>query len=140
MAISRSRVNNEYKVPKTKTSVREFDLLPEAIEFLKKQMQHTYMLPPSEIEVRQRNNRTFAKESVRFVFHSSGVDRPWSGASPFGKVWAEILRKAKVRHRGPNQLRHTFIRQDRPSLSAAIGRIREQHAQSGTELVRDKGD
>jgi len=170
--ISRSRVNNEYKVPKTKTSVREFDLLPEAIEFLKKQMQHTYMLPPSEIEVRQRNNRTFAKESVRFVFHSSGVDRPWSGASPFGKVWAEILRKAKVRHRGPNQLRHTFIsqmltqsippewlapicgtsvamirkhygkfiRQDRPSLSAAIGRIREQHAQSGTELVRDKGD
>ncbi|MDO8909832.1 MAG: DUF3596 domain-containing protein [Pseudohongiella sp.] len=109
--ISRNRVNNEYKLPKTKASIREFDLLPEAIEFLKKQMEHTYMLPPVEVKVRQRNNRTFTKEKVRFVFHSSVAHRPWAGDSSFRTAWAGILAKAKVRYRGPNQLRHTFISQ-----------------------------
>jgi integrase len=109
--VSRNRVSNEYKLPKTKSSIREFDLLPEAITFLKAQKQHTFMLPPTEIKVRQRNNRSFVTEKVRFVFHSSVVNRPWSGDGPFRKVWADLLRQAKIRHRGPNQLRHTFISQ-----------------------------
>ncbi len=109
--ITRNRVNNEYKLPKTKASIREFDLLPEAIEFLKAQKQFTFMKAAVPIKVRQRNNRSFTKEQVRFVFHSSVVDKPWSGDGPFRKVWADLLRKAKVRHRGPNQLRHTFISQ-----------------------------
>ncbi len=109
--ISRNRVNREYKLPKTKASIREFDLLPEAVEFLKQQKQFTFMQQPVEIEVRQRNTRTFKKEKVRFVFHSSGKNKPWSGDGPFRKVWADLLRQAKIRHRGPNQLRHTFISQ-----------------------------
>lgn len=109
--ISRNRVNNEFKLPKTKASIREFDLLPEAVEFLKQQMQHTYLLPAVEVKVRQRNNRSFVKEKVRFVFHSSVVNRPWAGDSSFRTAWAGMLTKAKVRYRGPNQLRHTFISQ-----------------------------
>lgn len=109
--VCRNRVNNEYKLPKTKASIREFDLLPEAIEFLKRQMEHTYMLPAVEVKVRQRNNRSFVKQKVRFVFHSSVAHRPWAGDSSFRTAWTGILAKAKVRYRGPNQLRHTFISQ-----------------------------
>jgi integrase len=109
--VTRNRVNNEYKLPKTKASIREFDLLPEAIDFLKRQKKHTFMLPAQDIEVRQRNNRSFAKEQVRFVFHSSAAHKPWAGDSSFRTVWTGLLKQAKVRHRGPNQLRHTFISQ-----------------------------
>lgn len=165
--ITRNRVNNEYKLPKTKASIREFDLLPEAIEFLQAQKVFTFMKPAVEIKVRQRNNRSFTKEQVRFVFHSSVMDKPWAGDGPFRKVWADLLRKAKVRHRGPNQLRHTFIsqmltqyippewiapicgtsvamirkhygkfiREDRPSLGAAIAKIRERNEEIGPKRV-----
>lgn len=109
--VNRNRVNNEYKVPKTVGSVREFDLLPEAIEFLKNQMQYTFMQPLVNIEVRQRNNRTFLKESVRFVFQSTAANCPWAGDSSFRTSWKALLTKAGVRYRGPNQLRHTFISQ-----------------------------
>jgi integrase len=125
------------------------------------------MKPAVKIEVRQRNNRSFSKEQVRFVFHSSVMDKPWAGDGPFRKVWADLLRKAKIRHRGPNQLRHTFIsqmltqyippewiapicgtsvamirkhygkfiREDRPSLGAAIAKIRERNEEIGPKRV-----
>lgn len=109
--ITRNRVNNEYKMPKTPGSVREFDLLPEAIAFLKAQMPLTFMKPPVPIQIRQRNNRSFLKQEVRFVFHSSAAGCPWAGDSSFRTSWKGLLTKAGVRYRGPNQLRHTFISQ-----------------------------
>jgi len=109
--ITRNRVSGEYKLPKTRDSIREFELLPEALSFLHKQKPLTFMLPPVTIKIRQRNNRSFAKEKIRFVFHSSVSNKRWSGDGPFRKVWAGLLRKAGIRYRGPNQLRHTFISQ-----------------------------
>lgn len=106
--ISRGRVMGEYKVPKTKDSTREFELQPEAIVYLKAQMVHTYMAAAEEVEVRQRNSRTIKTESLRFVFNNTGTGRPWSGDNVFRKTYTGILKKAGVRYRGPNQLRHTF--------------------------------
>jgi integrase len=107
-SIKRGRVANEYRIPKTKGSVREIDLQPEAVEYLKRQMPFTYALPPRPVEVRQRGGRNSITEELRFVFHSSATGKPWSGDTVFRKTYAKLLAKAGVRYRGPNQLRHTF--------------------------------
>lgn len=106
--ICRGRVDGEYKIPKTASSIREIDLQDEAIFWLKKQLPYTSMLQPESIEVRQKNHRTFKAESLRFVFNNTATNRPWSGDGVYREVFATILRKAGLRYRGPNQLRHTF--------------------------------
>ncbi|MDP2347662.1 MAG: DUF3596 domain-containing protein, partial [Gammaproteobacteria bacterium] len=106
--IRRGRVANEYRVPKTRDSTREIELQAEAVEYLKRQMQYTYALPPEEVKVRQRNARSFETEHLRFVFHCTSTGRPWSGDTVFRKTFARLLVKARVRYRGPNHLRHTF--------------------------------
>ena len=106
--ISRGLVINEYKMPKTRSSTREFDLQDDAIYWLKRQREYTEMLPAAKVKTRQQDGRTFKTESLRFVFHNTNTKKPWSGDTVFRKVFTSILRKAKVRYRGPNQLRHTF--------------------------------
>lgn len=108
VAIRRGRVQREYRVPKTKGSMREIELQPEAIEWLKRQKPYTYALPAVDVEVRQRNARSTVTESLRFVFHSTATGRAWSGDTVFRKTFTRLLAKAGVRYRGPNQLRHTF--------------------------------
>jgi len=106
--IRRGRVMGEYRVPKTKDSAREFELQPEAIQYLKAQMKHTYMAEPEEVEVRQRNSRDVKTEELRIVFNNTVTGKPWSGDNVFRKAYTAILKRAKVKYRGPNQLRHTF--------------------------------
>lgn len=108
VSVRRGRVAREYRVPKTKGSMREIELQPEAVECLKRQMVFTYALPPVTVEVRQRNARNTLSESLRFVFHSTSTGRAWSGDTVFRKTFTRLLAKAGVRYRGPNQLRHTF--------------------------------
>jgi integrase len=59
-------------------------------------------------EVHQKDGRSFKAESLRFVFHQTATGRPWSSDNVYRNVYADLLRIAKVRYRGPNQLRHTF--------------------------------
>lgn len=106
--IQRGRVAGEYRVPKTRDSLREFQLQPEAIVWLKRQMAYTAALPPVEVKVRQRNHRDFETVQLRFVFHNSRTGAAWTGDTVFRKVFHRILRQAGVRIRGANQLRHTF--------------------------------
>lgn len=108
VSVRRGRVANEYRVPKTKGSVREIELQPEAVEWLKRQKPYTYALPGVTVAVRQRNARNTLPEELRFVFHSTATGKAWSGDTVFRKTFTRLLAKAGVRYRGPNQLRHTF--------------------------------
>lgn len=106
--IVRSRVLGDYKVPKERSRVRVIELLDPAIQRLKNQMQYTAMLPAKEFAVKNRDNITKRKDKVRLVFMNG--DMPWSQSTY--RTWFEPhLKKAKVRHRGPNQCRHTFASQ-----------------------------
>lgn len=110
--IRRARVESEYKVPKERSRVRTVELIEPAIIYLKAQMQFTKMLPAVDIGIKQRDNTTSKTESLRFVFFNdlpTGV-QSWHAASMLRR-FGEILRKAGVRHRGPNQCRHTFASQ-----------------------------
>ena len=56
--IKRANVKGYYKVPKTRGSVREVELLQPAIEAIKEQKANSYLIPAIEIRVTQEDNRT----------------------------------------------------------------------------------
>ena len=97
----------------TKTKQRgkkKHKLLDRAIDILKKQMQWTYALPPIEIEVIQRDNKTVNTHLHQPIFVNMLTRRPHSSSSNYAKsCYYQVLKRAKVRYRGPNQARHTFI-------------------------------
>ena len=110
--VRRARVESEYKAPKERSRIRIIELVEPAVKYLKDQMQHTSMLPAVTVKVRQRDNITSKEESLRFVFFNDlpGELQAWH-ASSMWRRFGDILRKARVRHRGPNQCRHTFASQ-----------------------------
>lgn len=108
--IKRARVNEEYRVPKEIYREREVELIGPAKEWLKKQKAHTFMLAPSELHVKQRDNKRTIIEFVRPVFFNESTNEPWTQAS-IGRWFHRLLRKVGLRVRGPNQCRHTFASQ-----------------------------
>ncbi len=58
----------------------------------------------------QRDNVTKKRENVKFVFRNGVSGEPWH-ASSVGRWFTGHLKRAGVRHRGPNQCRHTFASQ-----------------------------
>jgi len=108
--VQRARVGKEYKATKASSRTREFELLQPAIDILLDQKKHTFMQSPSDLNVRRRNNVNFTDQSVRFIFKNTMPeceDGHWKSKAVQG-AYADLLRKAKIRHRGPNQCRHTF--------------------------------
>lgn len=112
LTIRRARVEAEYKVPKEQCRIRVVELVAPAIEYLKSQMAYSAHLPAHEITVKQRDNISEKVEFVRFVFWNEYQTQrqPWHYSSTLRR-FGELLRVAGVRHRGPNQCRHTFASQ-----------------------------
>lgn len=108
--IRRSIVEDRIKVPKEKSRERVVELIEPAIKYLIAQRQHTEMLPPEKIEIFQRNNYTTLDDQVRFVFVNPDTQLRWS-MTPFRERFGKLIRKLRIRTRGPNQCRHTFASQ-----------------------------
>lgn len=108
--VRRARVGTEYKVPKEKARLRFVELIDPALAYLQEQLAEVADLPPVEVVVRQRDNVTTKVEAVRFVFRNGKSGEPWH-ASSLGRWFTGVLERAGVRHRGPNQCRHTFASQ-----------------------------
>ncbi len=110
LKVQRARVEGEFKVPKEKVRTRTIDLLEPAIKILEDQQLKTFMQPAKKVEVRRRNNVTKNEQSLRFIFLNEAPeadDGLWKKKST-QEAYRTILRKAKIRHRGANQCRHTF--------------------------------
>lgn len=112
LKVRRAKVGRDYKVPKERSRVRMVELIDPAIYWLQQQMPYTMMLPQREVSVRQRDNITIRADAVRFVFMNGTGEQqiPWHDPS-LRRRYTDLLVKAKVRHRGPNQCRHTFASQ-----------------------------
>jgi len=108
--VKRAVVEGKYKVPKEKARIRRVDLVEPARQWLKRQQKSTYLLPPMIITVVQRDNVTTRDETFRPVFRNGLSNQPWSYGSLHRWLTGHLLR-ADVRHRGPNQCRHTFASQ-----------------------------
>lgn len=123
-----------YKVPKEKIRIRTIELVVPALSLLKDQFASTGDLPPVTVEVFQRDNITSRNESVRFVFRNGASGEPWHPAS-VSRWFAGHLKRAGVRHRGPNQCRHTFASQTLSSYVPAEW-VARQLGHTDTSMVR----
>ena len=112
LLVRRARVYFQYKVTKTRGSTRTLNLLAPAVAALQKQQAISQTLPETTIEVLQRDNKTVRKEKFAPVFTRSSTGKAFSRARHYRQqFWQQHLENAKVRHRGPNNCRHTFASQ-----------------------------
>ncbi|MEZ0150159.1 MAG: DUF3596 domain-containing protein [Candidatus Reddybacter sp.] len=112
LLIRRAVVLLVYKATKTKRSKRAVDLVKPALEALQRQFELTGHLPPIEIDVLQRDNRTIRKERFRPVFINQATGRPYLDIKQYRKsFWERHIEKTGVRYRGPSNCRHTFASQ-----------------------------
>jgi len=108
--VKRARVENAFKVPKERARIRRVELIEPAKYWLQRQRESTYLQPPVIIQVVQRDNITVKDDTFRPVFRNGLSNLPWTYGSLL-RWFSGHLRRAKVRHRGPNQCRHTFASQ-----------------------------
>lgn len=132
----RARVRSAYKVTKTRRSTRKIKLLKPALEALRDQATRTKDLPPVAINVTERDNRTIRQHLVRFVFHNSATDAAYSTSDNLRNGWwNDHLARAEVRHRGPNNCRHTFASQLLSSGVVPVDWIAAQMGHTSTAMI-----
>jgi len=133
--VNKAIVLGKYKLPKTKGSIRKVELNAHAIKILKNQFEITGHLKKRVIRVLQNDNKTKVKQSVQHVFVSSPTKKPFRDVKEFSTTFfTDFLRKAGVKKRGANQVRHTFASQ---SLVAGISMewIRIQMGHTTTHMI-----
>jgi integrase len=108
--VKRARVEGVFKVPKERSRIRRIELVEPAKIWLQRQRESTYLQPPVIISVSQRDNVTVKADTFRPVFRNGQSNQPWNYVSLM-RWFTGHLRRANVRHRGPNQCRHTFASQ-----------------------------
>lgn len=113
---------------KTSKSIleHEIDLLPQALNAIKRQKQYTYMKPAIDCG-------DFGE--LHLVFYNPRQNRPWlRSLELIQSYWKQLLRKADVRYRYPYQMRHTFA-----SILLSIGYpdtwVAEQMGHTTTAMV-----
>ncbi|WP_017519606.1 Arm DNA-binding domain-containing protein [Pseudomonas nitroreducens] len=132
----RSQVRSHYKVTKTRRSTREIRLLKPALEALQEQKARTANLPPVEIEVTDRDNKTKKRQMVRFVFHNSATRAAHTSSDILlQRWWKPHLEKAGVRYRGPNNCRHTYASQLLTSGVVPLDWIADQMGHTSTAMI-----
>ena len=90
-AVTRAAISAriECETPKTKSSIREIQLLEPALEALQAQKKHTF-------------------DEGGYVFQNPRTNERWNGDQRIRAVWIRTLKQANVRYRRPYQTRHTF--------------------------------
>ncbi|MFJ3050881.1 Arm DNA-binding domain-containing protein [Pseudomonas nitroreducens] len=132
----RSQVRGHYKVTKTRRSTREIRLLKPALQALMAQKAVTSRLPPVEIEVTDRDNKTKKRQKVRFVFHNSSTGAAHTSSDVLlQRWWQPHLKMAGVRYRGPNNCRHTFASQLLTSGVVPLDWIADQMGHTSTAMI-----
>jgi len=132
--IRRALVVGEFKVPKERSRVRVVELIDPALELMSEIIAAARNEPVTEITVIQRDNITSKKQNVTFLFRSSTSGLLWNGKT-LSNWFTAHLKKAEVRHRGPNQCRHTFASQMLSSY-VPVEWVARQLGHADTTMVR----
>lgn len=129
---------SRYRVTKTRRSTRQVELLQPALEALRDQFELTGHLPPQEIEVVQRDNRTIRTEQVRWVWLRTTTGKPIADDERYRDAfWRQHLEAAGVRYRGPGNMRHTFASQ-MLTIEMPESWIIDQLGHTTTDMLRQR--
>ena len=136
ITIKRARVSSTYKVTKTRRSTRKVKLLRPALDALIAQHRTTGALHAVKVEVLQRDNRTVRVVPLNFCFHNPNTAKAFSTADNFRtNFWNEVVKSSGVRHRGPNQCRHTFASQMLSSGAVTVDWVANQLGHTSSQMV-----
>lgn len=136
--VKRARVDGEYKTPKTGGSRRRVELLQGAIDALRQIRLLTQAHPPVNINVRQDDNRTKLSEEWRPIFRSSHHGKPHHDDQYRDSWWKQHLRKAGVRYRPSNNVRHTYASQLLSTGMISKDWIAMQMGHSTTKMIEER--
>lgn len=135
-SIRRGAVNNQFSVPKNKSSDRTIDLLDQALEILERQKAITFDLPPIEIQTLDWDRKTTFNETIRPVFINTHSNKPYGDGGNINKTFfAPFLQQCGLRYRGINQARHTYGSQ---MLTKGLAErwIADQMGHTSTEMLQ----
>lgn len=132
--VRRASVVGEFKVPKERSRLRTVELIDPALKLMREILADASQAPCVEIKVIQRDNITSKKQKIRFLFRSSTGGLLWNG-KPLSNWFTSHLKKAKIRHRGANQCRHTFASQMLSSY-VPVEWVARQLGHADTTMVR----
>lgn len=133
--VNKAKVLGKYKVPKTLGSIRIVEINQHALALLKKHYAVTGSLRSRVIRVLQNDNKTIDKQRVQHLFINTQTKKPFIDSKQYSRIFfTPFLMAADVKHRGPNQLRHTFASQ---CLTAGISKvwIAKQLGHNSTHMV-----
>lgn len=108
--VKRACVEDEFRIPKEELRERSVELIKPAAALIRQILKDTANCKAQQIEVTQRDNLTSEQETVTLLFRDWVTGKPWR-SDDLDKWFTEHLVKAKIRHRGINQCRHTFASQ-----------------------------
>ncbi|OHU87732.1 MULTISPECIES: site-specific integrase [Pseudoalteromonas] len=96
------------KTPKTRSGKRTVELLPATVELLIEQKKRSYSVQAIDeiIHLKHGKTKTVTRRRVFLSREDKPFKRPELTTAP--KQWANWLKKAKLTHRPPYQLRHTY--------------------------------
>jgi integrase len=114
-------------------------LLKPAKEALERQYELTGKLPPIQINVLQRDDKTIKQERFRPVFVNTSTLEPYTDVKQFNRqFFIKHLEAAEVRHRCVSICRHSFASQMLSSGVVAIDWICEQLGHTTDAMLRRK--
>ncbi len=101
----------QLKPPKTSAGIRTIEAMPKAIEVLKRQRSKTFMLPSinETVHLKFKKVKSVNRRRIFLSRANKPFIRPELNTVQY--TWANWLRQAKLIHRPPYQLRHTFASQ-----------------------------
>jgi len=112
LKVRRANVQGSYKTPKEESRNREIDLLEPARWVLMKLMALTSMLPPVEITILQKDNKSFRSEKLRLILINTRSQKPMASDMQYrDRFFNTICKESGVRYRPPNNARHTYASQ-----------------------------
>lgn len=96
------------KTPKTRAGTRKVELLPTTIKLLTLQKEQSFHLPTINevIHLKHGKTKSVPRRRVFLSRNNQPFKRPELATAP--KQWANWLIEAKITHRPPYQLRHTY--------------------------------
>jgi integrase len=96
------------KTPKTRAGIRKVELLPTTIRLLTLQKEQSFHLPTINEVIHLKHSKTkiVSRRRVFLSRNNQPFKRPELATAP--KQWANWLIEAKITHRPPYQLRHTY--------------------------------
>lgn len=132
--IKRGFVDRKHKVTKNRRRRRQVELLPQVQQALLSQAKIVAGNKPIAVKVLQRDNRSYKTEQLTFLWYNKKTGTHHSYPR-LEKMWINHLKRVGVRHRPPNNGRHTYASQVLSTGAVSAEWLANQLGHTSTDMI-----